>query len=199
MGEPEEFEMAEKAIYKALESAEQKIEEAVANEVQTLFPRDENKRHEVKIKAKKAIQKGAAKTKRQAQEKKTVQAEVLFPYDRNHPYPYDIEGVLNKEKREHRILHAIESAEKAILHAIQDEVDVLFHEDEHSHDQHQHRHDKDEEDSTKSKTVASVKKSSAHDAVSKGVEKAQQSFKKTAEERRKGDFSSFIDEYCGLE
>ena len=43
-----------------------------------------------------------------------------------HPFPYNLKGALDKEKKEHNISHAIHEAAKAVVEAIEQEVDILY-------------------------------------------------------------------------
>jgi hypothetical protein len=51
----------------------------------------------------------------------------LYPFE-SKPHHATADGKLHKD---HRILHSIEAAERAVIHAIENEVDVLFHENDH--------------------------------------------------------------------
>jgi hypothetical protein len=78
------------------------------------------------------------------------------------------------EDPNHRILHAIESAEKAVLHAVEEEVNSLFHAMDHHHDE------------------------KAGNALKKGISKTNDKVKERHENRRKQfqeRSSSLIDEY----
>jgi len=116
----DDYERAQMAIAKGVGRLEHAIQEAVEEEVHLMFPhpRDEPRKASVAAKASEAVRKAAERAR--ADVKRHVSA-----------------GKESKAQHpEHRIMHAIESAEKAVLHAVQDEVDVLFHSDEHKHDEH---------------------------------------------------------------
>ena len=107
------------------------------------------------------------------------------------PYPYAWPSLNEREfpheHKDHKILHAVEAAEKTLLNAIEKEVDVLFHSEKpaddnapaeqakHSDDNHRGRHafylDK--------KAVSKAKKT-----VKEGVKKAQKSLDEEQEQRR---------------
>lgn len=103
---------------------------------------------EVADHAKVAVTKGASKIKESAREYYKAQQGPLWPK----------QDEKNVQNNDHRLLHAIESAEKAVLHAVQEEVDSLFHE---THDAHHPL--KDEPKSAKK----------ANQGVKKGVQKAK--------------------------
>lgn len=142
---------------------EGKVQHAVAAEVDTLF-HDQEKRAqaEVAAKAKKAVEHGVSKVKQIVKDHSELH---LYPFEKNHPYPTATAPPLHKD---HRILHAVESAEKALLHAIQTEVDTLFHADEKEH--------------PKEKTSGATKKSK--DPVATGLQKASTKVKNMQTDRR---------------
>lgn len=115
-------------------------------EVETLFHDLESRDKEaVKEKAQQAVKKGAKKVKTDVGLKQ--QPILLEP----HPYPYD----WPHGDPEHRLLHAIEHAEKAVLHAVEAEVNGLFHELEH----HEHK-----EALTKGVAKAQIRLDDAHES-----------------------------------
>jgi hypothetical protein len=62
----------------------------------------------------------------------------------------------SKDHRDHRVLHAIEAAERAVLQAIINEVDTLFHETVH-----------DKENTTLKKSTAEQAKTTMKDSILK--------------------------------
>jgi hypothetical protein len=118
--EDDEFERAEKAIFDAVGRVEHKLEKAIEQEVDVLFHDVEhNKKEQVKAKAKKIVETGAKKVKASVDK----DAGTLPFTDSHFPYEWPEEG---DPHRDHRVLHAVESAEKAFLHAVENEVATLF-------------------------------------------------------------------------
>lgn len=131
----DDYERAEKAILTAISTVEDKVQRLVAAEVDTLFhEKDHNhKKAEFAAKAKKAVEQGAGKVKRAVNEHAETH---VYPFEKDHPYPYvppqnNKKGQAVEHHKDHRILDAVEAAEKAVLHAIQQEVNTLFHEVDH--------------------------------------------------------------------
>jgi len=173
----DDYERAEKAIAHAVEKMEEAVHHAVETEVDTFFHDLEHpEKDKVKEKAKKAVQGGAEKARKALSEHDRADNQPFgsmhYPYDWPHADP------------DHRILHAVESAEKAVLHAIQDEVGTLFHDLEH--------HD-DREAAKKAEKVVKKGVSSAHKKVEESHE-ARRSWLKDSSGKR-------IEEYlqCDLE
>jgi hypothetical protein len=101
-----------------------------------------------------------------------------YPYDWPHGEPHD----------DHRILHAVEAAEKALLRAVDEEVNSLFH-DLKTHDED------DPHPAKKEKAATSVKS---------GVEKGKKKVEDVRDHRRgwlSGDLSieDYTFEYYDLE
>jgi hypothetical protein len=114
------------AIFHAVESVERRLEKAIEDEVNSVFHNlHEDKKSDVHQKTKKAVAVGAKKVKKEVESHKD---KTTFPYEGK--YPYD----LPHSDEDHRTLHAIESAEKAFLHAVQDEVETIFHDLKHHDD-----------------------------------------------------------------
>jgi len=139
--EEEDYEKAEKAILQAVTTVEDHAQRMIAAEVETLFhglPKSQKK--EVAERAKKAVSEGSRKVKQHVDDhkKETAEGTFVYPFE-DHPYPYAYPQINNKNKpdqhNDHRILHAVEAAEKAVLHAIEGEVDTLFHHEEHHHEE----------------------------------------------------------------
>ena len=123
-----EYEKYEQAIFHALESAEERIVHAVRDEVNIMFPRP---RHEVETaavnKPKQQQQQQAPSVVPQTHRHHLDLSQVrLCGDDKHRPYPYDLKGALDKEKEEHNIAHAAEAVEKAVVHAIEQEVETIF-------------------------------------------------------------------------
>ena len=120
----EDYGRAEREIYKAIEKLEEKVQKAVENEVANLFhDLEHHEKLAIAAKANKAVKEGAKKVKQRVEDHDHGKEQTLPSLHHLHHYPYD----WPHEDPEHRILHAIESAEKAMLHAVQDEVENLFH------------------------------------------------------------------------
>lgn len=178
-----DYARAQKAILNAVTTVEDKIQKVVAAEVDTLF--HEQKHHpktktDVSAKAQKVVETGARKVKKAVDDHTEKH---IYPFE-DHPYPYAFPQINEKGKphkhKDHRILHAIETAEKAVLHAIEEEVDTIFHEMEH-HD------DADKEAVSKAKAK-----------VKEGVKKAATSVKDDHEKRRgwlSEDTEALIEDY----
>jgi hypothetical protein len=107
-----------RTLREAIERVEDRVQKAIQEEVDTLFHHDEevgsegpSKKDKVKEKARKAVERGAQKVKKATVEGKS--------------FPHEEEG---------RLLHAIGTAEKAVIHAVEEEVGTLFHEFNHPHE-----------------------------------------------------------------
>ena len=155
-----------------MEVVEQKLQKAVEDEVHSIFDEmDHDRKKEVSEHVKKAVSKGAAKAKSTAEKEYTSKKRMPF-------LPKHAEEEV--EHHDHRILHAMESAEKAVLHAVQEEVDQLFHGTDHPF--------KDEPKTTKK----------AKSSAKKGYEKAAKHVQDTHEERKRWIMemdNKAIDEY----
>ena len=122
----DDYERAEKAILKSVENIEAIVEKAVADEVDILFHKDRDHPDKEKItsSAKKAITNGADKVK-----------STIKGHSEKKLYPFEMKSQQQQKNslvhKDHRVLHAIEAAERAVLRAITDEVDTLFHETVH--------------------------------------------------------------------
>ena len=118
----DEIHRAESAVLNAIGFVEDKVQQAVEEEVQTLFHelQDHQKDH-IEQKVGEIVKRGAGKVKKQVEE---------HDVDQSSSYPFERHVKNNKlaEHKDHRILHAVESAEHAVLHAIEDEVNLFFHE-----------------------------------------------------------------------
>lgn len=127
----DDYERAEKQIFSAIRKLERNLEKVMEREVDTLF--HELEHHDkvaVKKKAQRAVKKGAKKVKSDVggiQKLSTLPESYHYPYDWPHGEP------------EHRLLQAIESAEKAVLHAVQNEVNSLFHQLENHDEDNEHK------------------------------------------------------------
>lgn len=152
----EETKRAEHSIRHSIEVVEQKIHNAVQDEVDTLFHKSPEKKEQVSTQAKKAVEQGTAKIKEQVKERSEIHH---YPYE----WPAKTEAHAPKH-RDYKILHAVENAEKAVLHAVEEEVNNLFHGMDHPH----------EDEKEHAKTV-----------VKKGVKKASEKVDEGNEKRRK--------------
>ena len=142
-----------------MEAIEERVHKAVEAEVDTLFhgiePHEKSKIVET---AKEKVQKSASKVKDQTEKHDFSQNDLPFAHSQ---FPYD----WPHEDPNHRILHAVESAEKAVLHAVEEEVALLFHGLDEGHE---------DADATK-RTEAVLKK---------GVKKTQKQMKAGHQKRR---------------
>ena len=74
-------------------------------------------------KARTAVKLGVEKVKSHMDNKDSS-----FPYEIYNPYEWPGRKVGdNLDHQDSRILHAVEAAERAVLHAVEQEVDTLFH------------------------------------------------------------------------
>jgi predicted flap endonuclease-1-like 5' DNA nuclease len=114
-----DYERAEKAIFHGMEVVEHEVQKAVENEVYSIFEEmNHDRRKEVTEHVKKAVTNGASKAKSTAQrEYKSM--------------PFLPKHAEEEDRHDHRILHAMEAAERAVLNAVKEEVDTLFHDSEH--------------------------------------------------------------------
>lgn len=193
----DDYERAEKAVLSAIAMVEDKVQKAVAAEVDTLFHKtttkkqqQNDKKADVAAKAKKAVEHAADKVKRAVTDYDRNAAEHeqhWYPFEMYHPYRFEHPEVRQKgtpeAHKDHRILHAVESAEKAVLQAVRDEVDTIFHDLEHHNDHKE--------------TVAQAKTS-----VKKGVQKATAKVKDIHEHRRgwlSSNSTSLIEAYAAHE
>jgi len=122
----DDYERAQKAIFGAISSMEKRVQQAVEKEVDTLFHNLEHlEKEEIKARAKKAVAKGGQKVRKTVDDHRKSDRKHQLPfYDLDsHSYPYE----WPKGDPEHRILHAVEAAEKAVLQAVEKEVSTLFH------------------------------------------------------------------------
>jgi hypothetical protein len=129
----DEYDRAEQEIFNAIGRLEENVERVVEREVDTLF--HELEHHEktaIKVKAKEAVKRGAKKVKQNVDDHDHSKQQTLPTLHHLHHYPYD----WPHQDPEHRILHAIEAAEKAVLHAVNSELKIIFRELEHHDDAH---------------------------------------------------------------
>jgi predicted component of type VI protein secretion system len=183
VSQEDDYARAEKAILDAITKVEDKIQKVVQAEVETLFHEQEHSQDlkiDVATKAKKAVEHGVSKVKKAVDDHSERK---YYPFE-DRPYPYAYPNINQKGKpveiKDYRILHAIETAEKAVLHAIQEEVDTLFHDVEHHKD-------------GPNATIAQAKST-----VKEGVQKASAKVKDTSEHRRgwlANESNSRIEEY----
>eukprot|EP00980_Cylindrotheca_fusiformis_P004897 scaffold1041_cov121-Cylindrotheca_fusiformis.AAC.2 len=125
----DDYERAQKEIFDAIKRLEGNVERVVEKEVDTLFQDLENhKKKDIKEEAMKVVKKGTTKVKKSVEDHDHSREGTLPSLHDPHHYPYD----WPHEDPDHRILHAIEAAEKAVLHAVNDEVMNLFHESDGS-------------------------------------------------------------------
>ena len=157
---------------------ERKLHDAVEQEVETLFHKSdhpEDKKTEVKNKAKAAVERGSKKVQQVVHDHNVCDD---LPFE-DRPYPYSWPQTYHgKEHADQKLLQAIGSAEKAFLHAVEEEVETIFHKMEH------HHHDRDT--TTKAQSV-----------LKEGVEKTKTKVSKAHEERKDWlkDSNKFIEEY----
>jgi hypothetical protein len=121
----DDYERAEKAILLSIARVEHLVEKAVANEVDILFHKEHPHKEQVVSKAKKAVTEAVGKVKRSVEDHS---ARNVYPFEKKSDVAMDHHDHVHKD---HRILRAVEAAEQAVIHAIANEVDTLFHETEH--------------------------------------------------------------------
>lgn len=127
----DEYQRAEKAIFQAVSKLEEKVQHAIEDEVDTLFHElDHHEKESIKQQAKAKVQQSAKKVRQKVEAHDHAAKKTLPSLHDPHPFPY----AWPKEDPEHRILHAVESAEKAVLHAVKEEVNTLFQELKHDDD-----------------------------------------------------------------
>jgi len=115
-------------------TVEDHAQRLIAAEVDTFFHGTKattEQKERISKRAEKAVKKATDKVKKSVNDHTETK---VYPFE-DHPYPYAYPQINNKNKpvqhRDHRILHSVEAAEKAVLHAIEAEVDTLFH---HEHE-----------------------------------------------------------------
>lgn len=152
----EDFDRASRAILSGIAAVEGQIQTAVAAEVETLFHKldstDPTKKAAVHEKANKAVKTGATKVKKhvdehkqQLQQRGQSHAEAAatngaFPFEIHNPYEWPMyKNRGNLQHGDSRLLHAVEAAERAVLRAVEQEVETLFHEPEHHHEDEEHK------------------------------------------------------------
>lgn len=121
----DDYERAEKAILLSIEKIENFVGKAVANEVDILFHKEHPHKEQVVSKTKKAVSEAVGKVKRSVEDHPERN---VYPFEKNSDVAMERHGDVHKD---HRILRAVEAAEQAVIHAIANEVDTLFHETEH--------------------------------------------------------------------
>ena len=152
----DEYERAEKAIFDALGRLEGKVQHAVEDEVDSLFHElDHHEKEAIKAKVKASVKKSTKKVKKNVEDHNHSKEETLPMIHPNYPYPYNWPIA----DPDHRLLHAVESAEKAVLHAVEEEVSSIFHE---------LHHEEEVPEETAKKTKRALKK--VHEKASKHVE-----------------------------
>ena len=123
----DDYERAEKAILMSVEKIEAIVEKAVADEVDTLFHKDHPEKQKITLSAKKAVASGVDKVK-----------STIKGHSEKSLYPFETKSQQQKKNsvvhKDHRVLNAIEAAERAVLRAITNEVDTLFHETVHENE-----------------------------------------------------------------
>jgi len=108
-------------ILHSIERMEQKLHKAVEDEVRTLFPK-QGKDQDVKEKAQAAIARSSKKARQVVDDHADA---TKLPFE-DHPYPYSWPKPKYDEHADHKVLHAIGSAEHAVLHAVDEEVGLIF-------------------------------------------------------------------------
>jgi len=113
---------AEQAIYHGIEKAEHTVQKSVEKEVNALFHGHDDKhphKETVALKAKTAVSRGAHKVRESLQD----------PLSRAkfHEEKVELSKPPEIKHKDVGILHAVEVAELAVLHAVQEEVHSLFH------------------------------------------------------------------------
>jgi hypothetical protein len=120
----DDYERAEKAILKSVEKIEAIVEKVVADEVDILFHKDHPEKEKITSNARKAVATGVDKVK-----------STIKGHSEKISYPFEMKSQTQPKNpmvhKDHRVLHAIEAAERAVLQAIYNEVDTLFHETAH--------------------------------------------------------------------
>ena len=108
--------------FHVIESVEESVIHALQDEVNLMFPHENSLQHHENEQHK---TNKYASVKTQQPENNPRELRIRFEKE-GHPFPYDLQGALDKEKKEHNISHAVQVAEKAVVHAIEEEVDTLF-------------------------------------------------------------------------
>ena len=120
----DDYERAEQAILRSVEKIEAVVEKAVADEVNILFHSDHPDKEKITSNARKAVAHGVDKVKA-----------TIKGHTEKSLYPFETKSQRLQKKeivhKDQRVLDAIEAAERAVLQAITDEVDTLFHETVH--------------------------------------------------------------------
>ncbi|KAG7344221.1 hypothetical protein IV203_022229 [Nitzschia inconspicua] len=119
----DDYQRAEKAIFQAVSRLEEKVQHAIEDEVDILFHELEpHEKESIKQQAKDRVQSSAKKIRQKVSDHDHASKRTLPTLHDPHPFPF----AWPKEDPEHRILHAVEAAEKAVLHAVEEEVKILF-------------------------------------------------------------------------
>jgi gas vesicle protein len=122
-----DYDRAEKAIFHVIEKVESMLQKVVQDEVHSIFDEAEHHHHRLQVTdhVSKAVSKGSGRIKEMVQEHVKARGIPFLPVQDEYTVMHD----------NHKILHAVEAAEKAVLHAVQEEVDILFsaisHEEDH--------------------------------------------------------------------
>jgi hypothetical protein len=124
----DDYQRAEEAIFEAVGQLEAKVKHVIEDEVDTLFhDLEHDEKESIKQQAKERVQKSAKKVRKKIEDYDHITQKTLPSMHDPYPFPYS----WPKEDPEHRILHAVEAAEKAVLHAVEEEVTTLFLEEKH--------------------------------------------------------------------
>lgn len=124
----DDYQRAEKVIFDAVRQLEDKVRHAIEKEVDTLFhDLEPHEKSSIKQQAKERVQKGAKKVRQKVEDHDHSVHKMLPSMNEPHPFPY----AWPKDDPEHRILHAVETAEKALLRAVEEEVITFFPESKH--------------------------------------------------------------------
>jgi len=155
---------AESAILHRIHQVEAKVQAAIEDEVHAMFPdMDHESKSDLKQHVQTAVSRGSSKVMMVAEEHSKAR---LLPF-----LPKDFDDQNNEH---HKVLRAMEAAEVAVLHAIQDEVGGLFH---GTHPDHP--------------VVVPVKK--AQKSVQRGVQKATKEVQEHHNERQTYDAQAIHD------
>lgn len=126
--DPTTGELTSKAKSKAIVRLEQTIHHVVEAEVDALFHAlRPDEKEAIKQKAKTSVTKGASKAKQKVEHADPSKVKALPSYtEMGQYYPYDW-PIEDQDRQFQRLLYAIESAENAVFHAVEEEVATLFH------------------------------------------------------------------------
>jgi len=129
----DDYVVAERELFKAIMTLEGKMQHVIEEEVDNLFHDHEpHEKRAIIDRANKAVKKGVNKVTQQVDDHDHDKERSLPLLDYMTHYPYS----WPEDDPGHQILHSIESAEKSVVHAVNDEVKNFFHGPSKHHDDH---------------------------------------------------------------